>query len=302
MQVLFSLLTIAILIALGFLARKLRILSEEHTKGISSFVYYFALPALFFAKIATMNLWGINKNIQIVCASILPIIIIIFLLFIVYFIRLITKDTFILLCLSIVFGSHVFFGIAFFESSFGNQGLEFAILTSSFLGPIGIILSILLFEFATKKSQSDTFILRVFTNPLIIAIGLGVAFSLLNIRVDYLFDSLQMLGRTAGPLAIFVLGMFIYNNFSLEALKKSFFYSLFRLTVLPIVTYLVLIILEIPYDVRHFLFIQSGIPVAISLAIYSERFNYKTAEVSGMVIATSLGSFPILYLLHYLYQ
>ena len=300
MQVLFSLLTIAILISLGFLARKLKILTQEHTKGISSFVYYFALPALFFAKIANINLWSFNKNLQIVIVSLLPIMAITSVLLFFYIIRLIKKDTFVLLCLSIVFGSHVFFGIAFFESSFGSSGLEFAILTSSYLGPIGIILSIFLFEFATDKSQSVKIILRVFTNPLIIAICFGLAFSLLNIRIQYLFNSLQMLGRTAGPLSIFILGMFIFNNFSLIALKKSFIYSLFRLTVLPIVTFLVLMLFEMQYDLKHFLFMQSGIPIAISLAVYSERYNYKNAEISGMVIATSLGSFPILYLLHFL--
>ena len=300
MQVLFSLLTIAILTSLGFLARKVNVLSEEHTKGISSFVYYFALPALFFAKIANMDLWDFNKNFQIIIGSLLPTIIITSLLFIIYIFKLITKDTFVLLCLSIVCGSHVFFGIAFFESSFGDSGLEFAILTSSYLGPIGIILSIFLFEFAVNKSQSGKFILRVFTNPLIIAICLGLAFSIINIHIQYLFNSLEMLGRTAGPLSIFILGMFIYNNFSLLALKKSFIYSGFRLTVLPIVTYLVLLLLDIQYDFENYLFMQSGIPVAISLAIHSERFSYKNAEISGMVIATSLGSFPVLFLLQYL--
>ena len=58
------------------------------------------------------------------------------------------------------------------------------------------------------------------------------------------------------------------------------------------------LLLDVKYDFINFLFIQSGIPVAISLAIHSERFNYKNAEISGMVIVTSLGSFPVLYLLY----
>lgn len=300
MQVLFSLLTIAILIALGFLARKLDILSREHTKGISSFVYYFALPALFFAKIAQMNLWDFRQNLVIISASMLPIVVIISALSVLYASKAIKKDMFIMLSLSIVFGSHVFFGIAFFEATFGKSGLDFAIITSSFLGPAGVVLSIFLFEFATNTSRYRAMLLRVFANPLIIAICLGCVFSILQIRVQYLFNSLQMLGRTAGPLSIFVLGMFIYNSFSLEALKQSLFYSCFRLTVLPLVTYVVLLLLDIQNDLGQFLFLQSGVPVAISLAIHAERFNYKSAEVSGMVIGTSLGSFPVLYLLYYL--
>lgn len=299
MQVLFSLLTIAILISLGFLARKLGILSREHTKGISSLVYYFALPALFFVKIAQMNLWDFNQNFLIIIASLLPIAVITFFLIFLYVIKLIQKDTFVLLCLSIVFGSHVFFGIAFFEATFGKSGLDFAVLTSSFLGPIGVVLSIFLFEFSTNKSKHHEFIFRVFANPLIIAICLGCVCSLLKIRIEYLFNSLQMIGRTAGPLSIFVLGMFIYNSFSFEALKKSFIYSCFRLAILPIVTYVILLFLDMQNDIKQFLFLQSGVPVAISLAIHAERFNFKSEEIGGLVIGTSLGSFPVLYLLYY---
>ncbi len=154
MQILFALLTIAFLIALGFLARKLNILSAEHTKGISSFVYYFALPALFFSKISRIDLYDFNQNVAIVLGSLLPIAVIVTVLLVLYVSRLIAKDTFVLLCLSVVFGSNVFFGVTFFEALFENKGLEFAILTSSFLGPIGIISSIFLFEFATNKSKS----------------------------------------------------------------------------------------------------------------------------------------------------
>lgn len=300
MQILFALLTIAFLITLGFLARKLNILSKEHTKGISSFVYYFALPALFFSKIARMNLSDFNQNLTIVIGSLLPIAVIVSVLLVFYIFKFIKKDTFVLLSLSVVFGSNVFFGVTFFEALFENRGLEFAILTSSFLGPIGIISSILLFEFATNKSQNLEFIIRVFTNPLIIAIFLGLTFSLLHIQIEFLFNSLEMLGRSASPLAIFVLGMFIYNNFSLVAIKQSLVFSIFRLTILPITTFFILLLLNVDIDLKHFLFIQSGIPVAVSLAIYAERFNYKTTEISGMVIATSIGSFPVLFLLFYL--
>lgn len=247
-----------------------------------------------------MDLSDFNDNFIIIVGSLLPIATIISCLLIVYVFKLIKKDTFILLCLSIVFGSNVFFGIAFFESSFGNDGLDFAILTSSFLGPIGIILSIIIFEFATNTSRRGELFIRLLTNPLIIAIFLGLAFSTLNIDINFLYNALQMLGRIAGPLSIFVLGMFIYNNLSFVALKKSFFYSSFRLTVLPIVTYFILQLLDVQHELKHFLFMQSGIPVAISLAIHSERFNYKNAEISGMVIGTSLGSFPVLYLLYFL--
>lgn len=44
-------------------------------------------------------------------------------------------------------------------------------------------------------------------------------------------------------------------------------------------------------DLNQFLLLQSGIPSAVSLVVFAERYEYKIAEVAGMVILTSLLSF-----------
>jgi predicted permease len=42
---------------------------------------------------------------------------------------------------------------------------------------------------------------------------------------------------------------------------------------------------------QRFLLLQSGIPAAISLAVFAERYEYKLGEITGMVIMTSILSF-----------
>jgi len=51
MEVLPSLFTILVVVLLGLLSRKTGIFKEEHAKTLSSFVYYFGLPALFFYQV-----------------------------------------------------------------------------------------------------------------------------------------------------------------------------------------------------------------------------------------------------------
>jgi predicted permease len=105
-------------------------------------------------------------------------------------------------------------------------------------------------------------------------------------------NALSLLGKTAGGLAIFSLGIFIYDNFSLLSVKKAFMYSLFRSLALPISTYLVILVyMDINTDLQRFLLLQSGIPAAISLAVFAERYEYKLGEITGMVIMTSILSF-----------
>ena len=299
MEVLKSLLTILILILLGSLSRKTKIFSKEHVKTLSSFVYYFALPSLFFVELMNLDLFSLDY--YVILGVLLPILLVLLVLFLLKTLGWISKDQFILLSLAMSLGSYAFFGIAFFETLLDGKWLEMAILSASALGVMGIMITILLFEYANKKGKGLGFLRKIVTNPLVLSIVAGLLFSILGLRSQLLNDSLNLLGKTAGGIAIFSLGIFVYDNFSLDAVKKSFFYSLFRVFVLPLATFLGIFLLPSwSRDLNQFLFLQSGIPSAIALVVFAERYDYKVAELAGMVIMTSFLSFFGLTALFYL--
>ena len=278
------------------LSRKMRIFSSEQIKIISSFVYYFALPSLFFVSLSNTDLLSIDYKVFL--GSVLPIFILLLALYALKSFNVVSKDNFILLSLSICFGSNAFFGVAFFETLYGGKWLSIAILMASILGLTGIVLSLIYFEYANKKDKGWTFFLKIIKNPLIISLFLGVLCSFFRIRLEVVTNALSLLGKTAGGLAIFSLGIFIYDNFSLQSVKKAFLYSIFRSLALPISTYLVILFcMDINNELRRFLLLQSGIPAAISLAVFAERYEYKLAEITGIVIITSILSFIGLFIL-----
>ena len=112
MEILESLVVILIVALLGMLSRKTRIFSAKHIKTISSFVYYFALPSLFFVSLSNTDLSAIDY--QVAVGSLLPIAFLLIVLYVLKLIKILSKDSFILLSLSISFGSYAFFGVAFF--------------------------------------------------------------------------------------------------------------------------------------------------------------------------------------------
>ena len=299
MEILESLVVILIVALLGMLSRKTRIFSAEHVKTISSFVYYFALPSLFFVSLSNTDLSTIDY--QAAVGTLLPIAILLIVLFVLKLLKVLSKDSFILLSLSISFGSYAFFGVALFETLYGGKWLPLTIVMSSVLGFTGIIYALMLFEYANKKERGLSFFLKIIKNPLIISLVLGVVCSLLGIRLEMLNNGLSLLGKTAGGLAIFSLGIFIYDNFSMEAIRKSSTYSLFRFLALPLATTLVvLFFIDVNLELQRYLMLQSGIPAAVSLAVFAERYEYKLAEVTGIVIITSILSFiglPILFVI-----
>ena len=296
MEVLESLFIILILVILGMLSRKINIFAREHVKTLSSFVYYFALPALFYVKLSEIEIMVLDPNI--VLGSVLPIILIILILFFLKTIRLISKEQFVLFGLSIAFGSYAFFGIAFFETLYDGKWLSNAVVATSAFGLAGIILSLTLFEYANKKGQGLGFVLKAFRNPLIVTIILGIVSSLLGFRIEAVNQALNLLGKTASGIAIFALGIFLYDNFSIEAMRKALTFSLFRIISIPLATYLLILMgMGGSRDLNQFLFLQSGVPAAISLVVFAERYDYKLAEVTGMVLLTSIFSFVLLFVL-----
>lgn len=299
MEILESLVVILIVALLGMLSRKTGIFSAKHIKTISSFVYYFALPSLFFVSLSNTDLSAIDY--QAAVGSLLPIVILLIVLYVLKLLKILSKDNFILLSLSISFGSYAFFGVAFFETLYGGKWLPLSIVMSSILGLAGILFALLLFEYANKKERGLGFLLKIIKNPLVISLILGVACSLFGVRLEMLNNGLSLLGKTAGGLAIFSLGIFIYDNFSMEAIRKASLYSIFRFLALPLATTLVvLFFIDVNLELQRYLILQSGIPAAISLAVFAERYQYKLAEVTGIVIITSILSFiglPVLFVL-----
>jgi len=144
-------------------------------------------------------------------------------------------------------------------------------------------------------------------NPLIISIVIGLVFSILGFDKSFLHDALDLLGKTATGLATFILGIFIYDHISWKILQKSLGLSLFRFFVLPAAGYLLLSLIlwqgiVISLDLKQFLLMQTGIPAAISLVIFAERYNYKVKELTGLIIITSVFCFLLIGGLYFVYQ
>jgi len=299
MEVLTSLFTILIIVLLGILSRKMGIFKAEHAKTLSSFVYYFGLPALFFVKISILDLFGLDP--QFILGTLLPSLLLLVILLVIKSLNLIQKDTYVLLSLSISFGSYAFFGVAFFETFQDGKWLESSILAASLLGVFGIVSTVLLLEYANNQKKGRGILLKIISNPLIISILAGIVASLVGFRLEFLSSAFSLIGQTASATAIFVLGMFIYDRFSVAIIKDALFYSLFRMVGLPLAAFLVIqYILPGSAEINQFLLLENGMPSAIALVVFAERYEYKITETTGIVSLTSIFSFVGLTVIYYL--
>ena len=296
-----SILSLAVVMALGIVARKTGVLKEDHKPVLSAYIYYFALPALFCAEIAGTDF--LELELKLFTGSVLPVAMAFGLLVLLHLLKLLNKDRFVITSLTVVFGSNAFFGVAFFQNLWGEWGFHTAVLAASILGMIGVTASLFLFEYATSKGKAVKVLARVMKSPVILAIGAGLVLSLLQIKIPLLINGLSLLGRTAAGVAIFLLGMFLYDNFSLHIFTRALGYSLLRVILLPCGMLLSFYLMgELSAELKQFLLLQTGIPVAISVAVFAHRYEYHTPLLSGIVVLTSLLSFLSLSLLYFLAQ
>jgi len=283
---------ILLLIGIGFLSRKIGILKSGDERVFSAYVYYFALPALFIVDLAGIDFT--TQNLTFIFAGIIPIIIVSGIYAFLHLTLRFSKNTLYLLILSTVFGSLTFFGIPFIMFAFPTQD-NLATLSAASISVVSVSISITVLElYKLEKSTIWEGIKRVTKrlskNPLIISILFGVALSLVRIEIPSpIATSLHMLGSTTSTIAIFLLGVFFYGR-KYTNIATAFKLSLLRIVFLPTVAILIASWFNLAYMERAILVVMHGVPVAISMIVLSERYDFYKETIASLILISSLAA------------
>jgi len=284
---------IFLLIGLGFLSRKVRILKAGDERILSAYVYYFALPALLLVDLAKINFN--EENLRFILAGITPILIVVTVYSIAYLIFKFSKETFYLLILSTVFGSLAFFGIPFIMFAFPEEGETFATLSVASISVVSVAISITVLELyklgeSTIREGLKHVTKKLSKNPLILSILFGIILALSGIEIPQpISTSLHMLGSTTSTVAIFMLGVFLYGR-KYTNLAKAFKLSLLRMVFLPLIAVLIATLLDVKNVARSTLVIMHAVPVAISMIVLSERYDFHKETIASLILISSLGA------------
>jgi len=289
-----TIIPLIILIGAGFLSRRAGFLKAGDERVLSAYVYYFALPALFFVNMAETVFAG--ETLRFILAGIIPLFVVLVIYTVIYFIFRFSRNALYLLILSTIFGSLAFFGIPFIMFAFPTrQGEQLAILSAASISMISVIISIFVLElYRLEKSTAWEGLKRVAKrlakNPLIISVLSGVLLSLIGIKIPSpLSTSLHMLGGTTATVAIFMLGVFFYGR-KYTNIATAFNLSLLRIIFLPTVALLTTRFLTLPDMENSILVLMHGMPLAISMIILSERYDFYKETIASIILISSIGA------------
>jgi hypothetical protein len=285
---------IFLLMGMGFLSRRIGILRSGDERVLSAYVYYFALPALFFVNMGETKF--VEETLRFVAAGIIPVFVVLTIYVFLHVVFGFAKNTLYLLILSTIFGSLAFFGIPFITFAFPTrQGEHLATLAAATIAVVSVTISITVLELYKLEESTiwkglEGVAKRLSRNPLIISIFSGILIALIRIEIPYpISASLHMLGSTTSAVAIFMLGVFLsgrkYTN-----LVRAFQLALLRMLLLPVVALLITMFFDLPSVERSALVLMHGMPVAISMIILSERYDFYKETIASLILVSSLGA------------
>ena len=289
---------ILLLMSIGFLSRKFGVLKSGDERVLSSYVYYFALPALFVVDMAETTF--VAETLVFILAGIIPVFLVVAVFSLLYVLVKFSRNTFYLLTLCTIFGNTAFFGIPFVTFAFPSaQTEQTATLAAATIGIAAIAVSIAMLEFyrledIPKRESLKHVAVRLVKNPLIVSIFVGILISVIGVQIPSpLSTFLHMMGGTTSAVAVFMLGAFLYGK-KYANMKKAFGLSLLRIVFLPLVALITLMLFQLPNTEESVLVLMHAMPVAVSLSVLSERYDFNRETVASLTLISSVGA--IIYL------
>ncbi|HJJ90705.1 MAG TPA: AEC family transporter [Methanocorpusculum sp.] len=236
-------LTLLMIIGIGYAARKYHILSKESVSSISKFVLFVSLPALILVS-------STSKPFTSDCFNILFILL---LSSAVYYLLSIAASLIIPRLLRskpkeigiyrfiLVFPSAVFFAFPIVEMLYGKEGILYAAIFNLPYFLLTFTLGILLMTSALEnKEKVFKFDPKIFLNLAFLATLIGLLLFIFSISIPEPFhETLSLLGKTSTPLALIATGGFLFEVDLLALFQnyRHYLMAIARLVVLPIIVY-----------------------------------------------------------------
>lgn len=281
-----------LIIAVGYFARKRKIINEVFVDVTSKFVFQVSLPVFIFLEISKLNLNQVFDIKQII------------------FITLGTFITYILIWIaSIPFiknpadkgafvqgafrGNYAIVGLALIKNLLGTDALGKASLILAFLLPVYNILAVIVLVVPKHQGKINVKIIlqEIIFNPLILAVIIALPFSYWEIKLPDMFTVTgNYLAELALPLALIGIG----GSLNLENLKKAsslaFTSSIIKIVILPLLLTLIAFLLGYRNDDLGIMFIAFACPTAIASFVMADVMGANSKLAGNIIMITTLGS------------
>ncbi|MGB6116611.1 MAG: AEC family transporter [Mesorhizobium sp.] len=199
------------------------------------------------------------------------------------------------------FSNLVLLGIPFMLGIFGQEGFEILSMLVAVHLPTMIAASIILFEWVGRgegepKSLAQlgqAFLRRMFTNPLIIGILLGLAMRFVGVTLPALpLRLIDSLANVAGPIALFAMGLSLRKYGIARNVPAGVVLSGLKLVLMPAVALAMAWLLGLPPLTAKVVVAAASLPAGVNSYLIAMQFGTGQALASNaMTIGTAAAVF-----------
>jgi len=290
-----NIITLFLLIFVGFFAGKTGIVSKNATGYLSDILMKITLPATIFLSISGTFSQGILKDSLIIAILTFTIHSSCILISLAYtkFFKVPEKDRGIWVFVS-TFSNNGFMGFPIAYAILGKEGLFLASISNT-------VFNILIFSIGIKiitmgfESSKNISIKKLFMNNNNIAIVLGIIFYITQTSIPQpIFNSLNHLGNVTTPLSMILVGLSISGSKIQEMFNdyKLYILSAVRLLIMPFLA--IAVMKFIPFGstslVPKVMAIVLAMPAPSVTAIIAEQYNGNKELAAKVVFLTSIVS------------
>lgn len=289
--------TIAIILVLGFLLGKLKLISPKTNKDLVNLLLTVFMPASLFAAFPTTYS---DETSDLFKAGLLAGVLVMTALIIVskilfnkkfYNDKLRYESQF-----ALIFNNATFLGYPIIASTFGEQGVI------PYCGFI-IAFNIALFSYGVylfKHKIDSKLVLNVITNPNIIAVVLGVIVFVIGFQLPgFVTDAVKYTGNATTALSIICVGYMLSNAKFFKLIKKwkLILTAAAQLVLGPLIAFGLLTLLQFPSEVIAVCTLIQALPTATSLGLFASKYGGDQTEASELVTVSTLLSIVLMPLM-----
>ncbi len=284
-----------IIVIIGALCYKFRLITDDGKKQLSSLVMYIVNPLLIFLAYQT----DFRQDLLIGLGWTAVMAVITYAVFILISQLIIRnkegRETAIER-FSIIYSNCGFMGTPLIFGVFGSEGV---FLQNGFITVFN--LCVWTHGIMSMKGQKDgKSILKAFRTPALIAVFSGLICFFLQLRIPEIpYTALNHVAEMTTPLAMLVAGASIAGSNILKCLKNPRIYiiTILKLIIFPLIALLIIAFLPAPETAKLITLIEIGCPTATIGMMFAITFN-KNAEYSSQIFAVttllSMATLPLI--------
>lgn len=295
-MVLSIILPIILLVLLGFACVKGGLMLSEQIKALGTFVIKIALPAFLLHALASRNLneiwhpsyfiaYGGGSLLLFVCA---------FVLYRHYFQYRLTASA--VMAMGASMSNTGFIGTAILTMLIGQHAAIYISLTLIIENLLIVALVLMIAEAGLQQQGSFKQIalptlVNLLKNPVILAIIGGMSCVLFGLKLPAAIDQiLAMLGKTASPLALFVIGGSLVG-IGLKAVDiQSLILVSFKIVLMPLTIFLLLSVLpNVSQEMLYAGTLLAALPMPIAFGIFGQTYGLNEKALTPLMLSTVLG-------------